>query len=535
MKDSKEIIYQYQPLWNNWYIDMPIGQGSFGSVYKVSREDMGHTYTSAVKIISVPSDIQLKEAEATFGGDATVLIDYFEDITQNIINEINILYALSGNSNIISYHDHQVIKREKSTGWDILIRMEYITPLRKYIANNTLKRQDVIRLGIDVCTALELCGNNGIIHRDVKDDNIFVNEAGIFKIGDFGIAKELSKSSSAASMRGTPLYMAPEVYRGEKYDARVDIYSLGIVMYKLMNDGRMPFLPRGANSIRLKDNEAAFEKRITGEKLMMPLYADDTLGKIILRACEYEPNMRYSTVREMKKELEDLYQIFNRGQLEEVILTPINKNKNQSEIHNTVEKSDLNEATIQMHLNDQFDYQPLHTSIIMDNKSKDLKNTKRVSFSSFKVIVSMCLLIVTMGIIGVLSTRPEPIEVPKIITPVKNEEYGMPDLIPLKITSSSAEYHVGEKIVFRGGFQNAGKSSNVLFKSTWYANQEYIGAWYFHENQVVSPSEIVTKKFTWTPKEAGVYSIRVELDSDQEVAEVSEENNMAIIEITVVH
>ena len=61
------------------------------------------------------------------------------------------------------------------------------------------------------------------IHRDIKDDNIFVNQDGTFKLGDFGISKELSKSGRAASMRGTPLYMAPEIFRGDKYDAAVDI------------------------------------------------------------------------------------------------------------------------------------------------------------------------------------------------------------------------------------------------------------------------------------------------------------------------
>lgn len=68
MPDNKYDIYKYQPLWENWYIDMLIGKDSFGSAYKISPEDMGHKYTSAVKIISIPSDEQYKEAEPSFGG-----------------------------------------------------------------------------------------------------------------------------------------------------------------------------------------------------------------------------------------------------------------------------------------------------------------------------------------------------------------------------------------------------------------------------------------------------------------------------------
>ena len=304
MADNQDDIYKYQPLWENWYIDMPIGKGSFGSVYKISREDMGHKYTSAVKIISIPSDEQYKEAEASFGGDEASLSGYFEDIVHNIINEINMLYSLSGNSNIVDYQDHKVVKKEDRVGWDILIRMEYVTALKKYIASHQMSKREIIQLGIDICSALELCSKKGIIHRDIKDDNIFVNQDGVFKLGDFGISKELSKSGRAASMRGTPLYMAPEVYRGDKYDAAVDIYSLGIVMYKLLNHGRMPFMPPYPEIIRFRDSEAALEKRMSGQQPPLPDQAGKALGNVIIKACAYQAGDRYATATEMKCDLE---------------------------------------------------------------------------------------------------------------------------------------------------------------------------------------------------------------------------------------
>jgi serine/threonine protein kinase len=152
MADNRDDIYKHQPLWENRYIDMPIGRGSFGSVYKISREDMGHKYTSAVKIISIPSDKQYKEAEASFGGDEASLSGYFEDIVHNIVNEINMLYSLSGNSNIVAYQDHKVIKRVDRLGWDILIRMEYVTALKKYTTSHQMTKREITQLGIDICT-----------------------------------------------------------------------------------------------------------------------------------------------------------------------------------------------------------------------------------------------------------------------------------------------------------------------------------------------------------------------------------------------
>ena len=301
---NDEKIFQYQPLWGKWFIDFHVGKGSYGNVYKVYREDMDKRYTSAVKIITIPSDEQYKEAEASFGNDEATLAGYFEDIVKNIVHEIEVLYSLSGNSNIINYQDHDVIKRSNELGWDILIRMEYVTSLRNYLREKQLSREEVIQLGIDICNALELCSKKGIVHRDIKDENLFVNDMGVFKLGDFGISKELSKSGRAVSMRGTPLFMAPEVMRGDKYDSAVDIYSLGIVLYKLLNSGRMPFMPPYPQEIRFQDSEMALEKRLNGQELPLPDRSGEKLGKIIKKACAFNASDRYQNPTDFKRDLD---------------------------------------------------------------------------------------------------------------------------------------------------------------------------------------------------------------------------------------
>ena len=73
-----------------------------------------------------------REARASFGTDEATLHSYFHGIVQSIVNEISALYALGVNTNIIGYQDHDVIEKEDKSGWDILIRMEYVTPLTKY-------------------------------------------------------------------------------------------------------------------------------------------------------------------------------------------------------------------------------------------------------------------------------------------------------------------------------------------------------------------------------------------------------------------
>ena len=88
-------------------------------------------------------------------------------------------------------------------------------------------------MGVDICKALELYQKYNIIHRDIKPENIFVSDNGDFKLGDFGIARTIEKTMSDLSKKGTYNYMAPEVYQGGEYGFSVDLYSLGIVLYRI--------------------------------------------------------------------------------------------------------------------------------------------------------------------------------------------------------------------------------------------------------------------------------------------------------------
>lgn len=320
MISPNDPILKYQPLWGSWDVEELIGKGSFGRVYRISKDVYGDKYTSAVKLITVPTHDQFREARMSVNVNEDELTEYFEDIVKNIINEISLLYQLRGHSNIVSYEDHTVEKKKDILGWDILIKMEYVTSLVDYMSEHRLTRGEIVRIGIDICSALETCEKMNIIHRDIKDENIFVSKQGSFKLGDFGIARELSKSGRMASMKGTPLYMAPEVFRGENYDSRVDVYSLGMVLYRLLNMGRMPLAPDYPQKLRREDNEKALERRLSGEDLPVPKKAGDELGRIILKACSFKPSERYSGAGEMRNALQYALNEMSVSQKEEEII-----------------------------------------------------------------------------------------------------------------------------------------------------------------------------------------------------------------------
>ncbi|MCF0114729.1 MAG: protein kinase, partial [Erysipelotrichaceae bacterium] len=205
-------------------------------------------------------------------------------------------------------------------GYTIYIRMELLQSLDNYMRTyGHLKVQDVVKIGIDICTALENCEKAKIIHRDIKPANIFVSKYGNFKLGDFGISRNMENETNSMSQKGTPNYMAPEVYRGEKnYDNTVDIYSLGITLYRLLNNFRLPFQP-SLGALLPEDTENATYARFRGKRLLPPVSADETLSKIILKACEFRPENRYQSASMMKADLASYLNRYDSAKKEKII------------------------------------------------------------------------------------------------------------------------------------------------------------------------------------------------------------------------
>ena len=296
---------QYEPIFGVWHITRLIGEGSFGKVFELQREDFGHVYKAALKAVTIPASQSEVRSVRSEGMDEESVRSYFGSMVKDLVKEFDLMSKLKGNSNVVSYENHQVIEHKDGIGWDILIQMELLTPLDEYIQQKkSLPRQEIIKLGIDLCKGLELCQKHNIVHRDIKPENTFISENGDFKLGDFGEARTLEKTTSGLSQKGTYDYMAPEVYHDKPYGTTVDIYSLGLILYRLLNGNRLPFLPPAPAPIAYSDRESARAKRFNGAPLPPPGYAEGRLGEIVLKACAFDPKDRYSSPGLMRQELE---------------------------------------------------------------------------------------------------------------------------------------------------------------------------------------------------------------------------------------
>ena len=293
-------------VWPEWELIEKIGEGSFGKVYKAKRTERGRSFYSAIKIISLPaSQGELDSVRSEMNNEQSTR-EYFRNLVEDCVQEIYTMEHFCGNSHVVSFEDFKVVEYLDEIGWDISIRMEYLTSFMDYCTGKELTEKEVIKLGCDLAMALIYCRKLNIIHRDVKPENIFVSRFGDFKLDDFGIAREQAHTMSNMSKKGTYSYMAPEIYKGEKYDSSIDIYSLGIVLYKLMNQNRLPFLSLDKQLITYRDKETALARRMAGEKMPVPVNASAAFSHIILKACAYEPGKRYRKPEDMLRDLEKL-------------------------------------------------------------------------------------------------------------------------------------------------------------------------------------------------------------------------------------
>lgn len=288
--------------WPEWDIEEQLGKGGFGAVYRVCKTQYGHTSYAAVKIIKIPADdtelqnLETNEISARF---------FYGEIIEGFLKELALMESLKGVSNIVSIDDYEAIEYEDSIGCTLYIKMELLTNLNQYRKEHTMDLDEIIKLGVDICTALAICKREGIVHRDIKPSNILVSKFGDFKLGDFGVSRNLEHTMSGISRKGTGIYMAPELYLGKGYNSTVDIYSLGLVLYRLLNKNTLPFEPVKLEERTHRAIQTAFERRIKGGIFPDPITGDKELGDILRKACHIDPKRRHQTAEEFRQALLD--------------------------------------------------------------------------------------------------------------------------------------------------------------------------------------------------------------------------------------
>ena len=299
-------------IWPGWETVRLIGRGSFGAVYEIQRNVFGDVEKAALKVISIPqspSDIDEMYSE---GYDEESITGAFQSHLKRIVAEYSLMRKMNGSANVVNCDDIRCVQHDNGIGWDIFIKMELLTPLIKAVPGE-ITEETVQKLARDICTALNLCKKHSIVHRDIKPQNIFLSDNGDFKLGDFGIAKTIEKTIGGTKI-GTYKYMAPEVHNNQPYGHSSDVYSLGLVLYWMLNEQRMPFQPLPPEKLTVKMDEKSRLRRLSGEALPEPAHGSKELKRIVLKACAFAPKDRYASAAAMLADLKRLEAATARGE-----------------------------------------------------------------------------------------------------------------------------------------------------------------------------------------------------------------------------
>lgn len=258
-----------------------LGRGGMGEVYKVKDNKLDEVM--ALKLL------KSEMASVT-------------SIGERFRNELKLARKVT-HKNVCRLHDFH---EQEDT---FFITMEYVPGenLKQFVLKKKkLTEEEAIDLAKQICQGLMEAHKLGVVHRDLKPQNILVDPKGQAKIMDFGIARSMEAKgmTQTGTIVGTPEYMSPEQAEGKKANPCSDIYSLGVILYEMVT-GKVPFEGDSALSIALKHKT---EIPDPPRKLNQEISED--LASVILKCMEKNPEKRYSSAQELFSELESL----TRGQ-----------------------------------------------------------------------------------------------------------------------------------------------------------------------------------------------------------------------------
>ncbi|MGN1444079.1 MAG: protein kinase, partial [Acutalibacteraceae bacterium] len=294
----------FDPVFDNWYTEKQLGFGTDGKVYSIIKENPDGTKSrSILKTIRISDNRSSGRDFNSVSGDDFTKSQDLDEIIKNITDNIDVIKETDGGKHFVKYEQWAVRKTSDGKGRIIMIRLEQMRSLTSLLNDFSFTLEETYKLGISVCKALVQCRKFGYIYPNLKPENILFDRRGVCKLGDFGSFSCLEPSKTSIAFKRTQYYMAPEFIRTGKINCTADTYSLGLVLYSLVNRGRLPFVEKYPQEVTVNGLDRSMKLRLEGKELEKPALCSDELFKIIAKACAQNESDRYLTPKQMLRDL----------------------------------------------------------------------------------------------------------------------------------------------------------------------------------------------------------------------------------------
>lgn len=307
MLKETETKQKIAELWPDLQVEEPLGGGAFGVVYACTRTDAvtGITQQEAVKAIRVAFT---EEDRANAAEEGLDFAEYYRRSKEKRLQEIKWMVELKS-PHIVHINAYGAAEEPDFSALYIFIRMDRLTSLDKLRAahlDDTPEQAAALAEKVfrDLCEALRVCHAKGVCHRDIKPANILCDAAGEFYLGDFGISRDADPQRSGVTSSGTLEYAPREAATGQ-FSQRSDLYSLGLVLYALVNHWRAPFLPAYPDAVTPEDRSRAQYKRLNGAPLPAPDNCTPAMAALLRKLCAPAPEDRFSSAEEVLDALQN--------------------------------------------------------------------------------------------------------------------------------------------------------------------------------------------------------------------------------------
>lgn len=286
----------HKEIFDEWICIDEIGNRDGVCTYIASKQDK----VSIIKQTIIPNSIAYMESLSRFRGKNIDILNYYEPIANSVMSQYIKMNELQHIDGLIKYEYPIKQKYSVHPGWEIFVLMEKLTPLDYYINQNGITVRNVLNMARSLYSTLDKCKEKGLYHLNIKRSNIFLDDNGNFKISDFGkiaINEGLTHVSS--------VHMSPELERRERTDHRSDIYSLGIIIYMLLNGDNNDL----NNCKKLLQQGHELEKPLKGTELML---------NFLRKACNFDIEKRYTSYIDLINDIDEVIKLSSDEDLDKI-------------------------------------------------------------------------------------------------------------------------------------------------------------------------------------------------------------------------